>query len=110
MRMCINLSQVGKRVSWPTMMMIFVGMWVSLYSVAIGYSIGQQLSVTPAIWSCIIGYGVAGIFAAFVGVIGVRKGLCSYVLAKGPLSWYGQSIIALIMFIIYWIWVSWIAG
>jgi len=35
--------------------MIFIGMWVSLYSVAIGYSIGQQLSVTPAIWSCIIG-------------------------------------------------------
>jgi len=91
---------VEQRISWPTMMMIFIGMWVSLYSVAIGYSIGQQLSVTPAIWSCIIGYGVAGIFAAFVGVIGVRKGLCSYVLAKGPLSWYGQSIIALLMFII----------
>jgi len=89
-----------KRVPWPTMMMIYIGMWVSLYSVGIGYSIGQQLSVTPAIWSCIIGYGIAGIFAAFVGVIGVRKGLCSYVLAKGPLSWYGQSIIALLMFII----------
>jgi len=46
---------VEQRISWPTMMMIFIGMWVSLYSVAIGYSIGQQLSVTPAIWSCIIG-------------------------------------------------------
>lgn len=89
-----------RRVPWPTMMMIFIGMWVSLYSVAIGYSIGQQLSVTPAIWSCIIGYGIAGIFGALVGVIGVKEGLCSYILAKAPLSWYGQSIIALLMFII----------
>ncbi|MEW6080968.1 MAG: hypothetical protein AB1576_04165 [Bacillota bacterium] len=88
----------SKRVPWPSMMMIFVGMWVSLYSVAIGYHIGMNLSAAPAIWSCILGYGIAGIIAALMGEIGRARGLPSYVLAKGPLQWYGQTLIALVMF------------
>lgn len=68
------------------MMMVFIGMWVSLYSVGIGYDIGMKPSCTQAIWSCVLGYGIAGIIAAFVGEIGRVKGLPSHVLAKGPLQ------------------------
>ncbi|MEG3067905.1 MAG: hypothetical protein RQM95_06695 [Syntrophaceticus schinkii] len=76
-----------EKIPWPSMMMTFIGMWVSLYSVAIGYSIGMQLSVKLAILSCIVGYGIAGIIAGFVGEIGRRTGLASYVLAQAP--WAG---------------------
>jgi len=92
--------QESQKVAWPSMMMIFVGMWVSLYSVGVGFHIGQNLSTVPAIWSCIMGYGIAGIFAAFMGEIGRKKGLSSYVLAKGPMNTLGQIIIALLMFVI----------
>ncbi|MGI9953076.1 hypothetical protein V3F56_11995 [Moorellaceae bacterium AZ2] len=88
----------NKRVHWASMLMVFVGMWVSLYSVGIGYSIGMQLSTAKAIWACILGYGLAGVVAAVVGEVGRRTGLPSYVLAKGPLNWYGQTLLALIMF------------
>lgn len=87
-----------EKVPWPSMLMTFVGMWVSLYSVAIGYSIGMQLSVKLAILSCILGYAIAGIIAGFVGEIGRKTGLASYVLAQGPLGWIGLIIITLVMF------------
>lgn len=87
-----------EKIPWSSMMMTFIGMWVSLYSVAIGYSIGMQLSVKLAILSCIIGYGIAGIIAAFVGEIGRRTGLASYVLAQGPLGWIGMILLTLMMF------------
>ncbi|CEO88870.1 hypothetical protein [Syntrophaceticus schinkii] len=87
-----------EKIPWPSMMMTFIGMWVSLYSVAIGYSIGMQLSVKLAILSCIVGYGIAGIIAGFVGEIGRRTGLASYVLAQGPLGWIGMMLLTLMMF------------
>lgn len=89
----------SQRVSWPTMMMIFVGMWVSMYSVNIGMAVGQSMNVVPAIIATILGYLIAGIFAAFIGAIGQRTGLASYVLAKGPLGSAGQILIALLMFL-----------
>ena len=88
------------RVPWYHMFWIFVGMWVSLYSVAIGYSIGRQLSPKLAIIATILGYLIAGIAAAFVSEIGRTKGLPSYVLAKAPLGFFGQLLIAAIMFVI----------
>ncbi len=87
-----------RKVHWASIMMAFVGDWVSLYSVAIGYDIGTKLSCLPAVWSCVLGYAIAGVIAAIMGAVGVKKGLASYVLAKGPLAWYGQTLLALVMF------------
>jgi cytosine permease len=89
----------SQRVSWPTMLMIFVGMWVSMYSVNIGMAVGQSMALIPAISATIIGYAIAGIFAAAIGLIGQKTGLSSYVVAKGPLNWTGQMIISFVMFL-----------
>jgi purine-cytosine permease-like protein len=87
-----------ERIPWPSMLMSFIGTWVSLYSVAIGYSIGMQLDVKLAILSCVVGYAIAGVIGALVGEIGRKTGLASYVLAQGPLSWFGMMLLTLMMF------------
>ena len=89
----------SKRVNWPTMLMIFVGMWVSMYSVNIGMAVGQQADVKPAIIGTILGYAIAGVFAAFIGGVGQKTGLASYVVSKAPLGSGGQILIACIMFL-----------
>jgi cytosine permease len=89
----------SQRVNWPTMLMIFVGMWVSMYSVNIGMAVGQSMALIPAITATILGYAIAGVFAAAIGLIGQNTGLSSYVLAKGPLNWTGQMIISFVMFL-----------
>ncbi|MDW7661963.1 MAG: cytosine permease [Bacillota bacterium] len=89
----------SQRVNWPTMLMIFVGMWVSMYSVNIGMAVGQSMAVIPAISATVIGYAIAGLFAAAIGLVGQKTGLSSYVLAKGPLNWTGQMLISFIMFL-----------
>lgn len=88
----------NEQLPWPSMLMSFVGTWVSLYSVAIGYSVGMQIDVGLGVLSCIVGYGIAGIIGAFVGEIGRRTRLASYVLATGPLGPYGMMLLALMMF------------
>lgn len=87
------------RVNWPTMLMIFVGMWVSMYSVNVGMAVGQSYSVRPAILATILGYAIAGVFAALISDAGQRTGLASYVLAKCPLGSVGQIMIACLMFV-----------
>ena len=72
----------SERVNWPTMLMIFVGMWVSMYSVNIGMAVGQQMPIKSAILATVLGYAIAGVFAALIGDAGQRTGLASYVLAK----------------------------
>lgn len=89
----------SEKVEWHNMFMIFVGMWVSMYSVNVGMSVGQSMALKPAIIATILGYGMAGVFATFIGIIGQETGLNSYVLAKGPLNWGGQTLIATLMFI-----------
>lgn len=87
------------KVNWPTMLMIFVGMWVSMYSVNVGMAVGQSYSAKPAIIATVLGYAIAGIFAALISDAGQRTGLASYVLAKCPLGSVGQIMIALLMFV-----------
>ena len=89
----------SQKVNWPTMLMIFVGMWVSMYSVNIGMAVGQSADVQPAIIGTILGYAIAGVFAAFIGGVGQRTGLASYVVSKAPLGSGGQILIACIMFL-----------
>lgn len=89
----------SQKVNWPTMLMIFVGMWVSMYSVNIGMAVGQSMAVIPAITATVLGYAIAGIFGAMSGLVGQKTGLSSYVLAKGPLNWTGQMLISFIMFL-----------
>ena len=87
------------KVNWPTMLMVFVGMWVSMYSVNVGMAVGQSYSAKPAIIATVLGYAIAGIFAALISDAGQRTGLASYVLAKCPLGSVGQILIALLMFV-----------
>ena len=89
----------SQRVNGATMFMIFVGMWVSMYSVNIGMAVGQSMSLKPAIVATVLGYAISGVFAAGIGLIGQKTGLPSYVLAKGPLNWTGQILISVIMFL-----------
>ena len=89
----------SERVNWPTMLMIFVGMWVSMYSVNIGMAVGQQMPIKSAILATVLGYAIAGVFAALIGDAGQRTGLASYVLAKCPLCSVGQTLIAALMFL-----------
>lgn len=97
------------KVNWPTMLMIFVGMWVSMYSVNVGMAVGQSYSAKPAIIATVLGYAIAGIFAALISDAGQRTGLASYVLAKCPLGSVGQIMIALLMFVTI-VWQRWPAG
>lgn len=104
-----NLTQTDQDVYKPIkesekvkgihMFMVFVGMFISMYSVNIGMAVGQSMAIIPAITSIVLGYAIAGICAMVIGIIGVRTGLNSYVLAKGPMNWMGQIFISFIMFI-----------
>lgn len=87
------------RMKWPHMFMIFVGLWVAMFSVNIGMSVGQSLSVGPAILATLLGYAISGIFAIFMGLIGQKTGLPSYVLIKLSLGTVGQVLISFIMFL-----------
>lgn len=79
--------------------MIFVGLWVAMFSVNIGMSVGQSLSVGPAILATLLGYAISGAFAIFTGLIGQKMGLPSYVIIKLSMGSIGQILISFIMFL-----------
>ena len=74
--------QASERMAIGHVFMIFVGLWVAMFSVNIGMSVGMSLSVGPAILATVLGYAISGVFGILTGLIGQRSGLPSYVLFK----------------------------
>ena len=89
----------SERMKSRDVFMVFVGLWVAMFSVNIGMSVGQSLSVGPAILATILGYAISGAFALFTGMIGQKMGLPSYVLIKLSMGTPGQILISFIMFL-----------
>lgn len=89
----------SERMSVGNVFMIFVGLWVAMFSVNIGMSVGQSLSVGPAILATVLGYAISGVFGVFSGLIGQRSGLPSYVLFKLSIGSAGQVLISFVMFL-----------
>ena len=91
--------QASERMSIGNVFMIFVGLWVAMFSVNIGMSVGMSLSVGPAILATVLGYAISGVFGVFSGLIGQRSGLPSYVLFKLSIGSTGQILISFVMFL-----------
>ena len=89
----------SERMKSSDVFMIFVGLWVAMFSVNIGMAVGQSLSVGPAILATILGYAICGGFAVLTGLIGQKIGLPSYTLIKLSMGSLGQILISFIMFL-----------
>lgn len=89
----------SERMKAREVFMVFVGLWVAMFSVNIGMQVGQSLSVGLAILATLVGYAISGVFAIFTGLIGQKTGLPSYVSIKLCMGSFGQILISLIMFL-----------
>lgn len=89
----------SERMPIGNVFMIFVGLWVAMFSVNIGMSVGQSLSVGPAIAATVLGYAISGVFGVFTGLIGQKSGLPSYVMFKLSIGSTGQILISFVMFL-----------
>lgn len=89
----------SERMAIGHVFMIFVGLWVAMFSVNIGMSVGMSLGVTQAILATILGYAISGVFGILTGLVGQRSGLPSYVLFKLSIGSTGQILISFVMFL-----------
>lgn len=63
------------RMTWPHLTITFTGIWFSMWSLVMGFSIGTVLPPMTAISAVLVGFIITGVYGCLTGVIGVKTGL-----------------------------------
>lgn len=63
------------RMTWPHLTVTFTGIWFSMWSLVMGFSLGTVLPPKTAVGAILIGFFITGLYGSLTGVIGVRTGL-----------------------------------